>query len=243
MSRARAPAVFVPATTPPRARRATPARATATLSSTIASPVALPIVLPIALSMVATTSVPSRAAAPVPEPDGYRTDAYDAPVPAGLVGAATVAGPEVRALLEAGAVVVDVLPEIRRPKDLPEDALWLPPPHRGVAGALWLPDVGYGDLAPITRAYLLDHLEAATGGNRAHPLVFYCRIDCWMSWNAARRALDAGYTHVHWYRDGLDDWEFEGFPVAVLRPAPGPRLPGDPGTDPRSSPGAEGIER
>ena len=165
--------------------------------------------------------------ADVPEPAGYRTERYDAPVPEGLAGATTVAGPEVRALLEGGAVVVDVLPELRAPAALPEGQAWLAPAHLGIDGALWLPDVGYGALAPVTERYLLDHLEDATGGDRSHPVVFYCRIDCWMSWNAARRALGAGYTNVHWYRDGLDDWALEGLPTVALEPAPGPRLPGD----------------
>ena len=173
----------------------------------------------------------ARAATPVPEPAGYRTDDYDAPVPAGLAGAATVAGPEVAALLEAGAVVVDVIPAHRAPATLPEGQAWLPPPHRGIAGALWLPDTGFGALASVTERYLLDHLERAAGGDRSRALVFYCRTDCWMSWNAARRALGAGWTNVHWYRDGIDDWELEGLPVAALEPAPGARLPGDAAPD------------
>lgn len=170
----------------------------------------------------------------VPEPAGYRLEAYDAPVPDGLAGARTVAAAEVRALVdEHGAVVVDVIPEHRRPPVLPEGQVWFPVPHAGLPGALWLPDTGFGTLAPVTERYLIDHLERATGGDRAHPLVFYCRMDCWMSWNAAKRALAAGYTRVAWYRDGIDDWRFEDLPTEPLTPAPGARQPGDPvATDP-----------
>ena len=161
----------------------------------------------------------------VPEPDGYRTAPYDAPVPHALEGAATVDAPETARLRDAGAVVVDVVPAPRPPASLPPGQAWLPPPHEGVPGALWLPDTGYGVLAPVTERYLLGHLARATGGERDRDVVFYCRMDCWMSWNAARRALAAGYRRVHWFRDGIDAWRFEGLPTVALEPAPGERLP------------------
>ena len=172
---------------------------------------------------VAIAAAPADA--PVAEPEGYRLRDYDAPVPDALAGARTVAGAEVRSLLAGGAVAVDVIPAHRPPPSLPDGQLWMPPPHAGIPGALWLPDTGFGALAPVTERYLLEHLERASGGDRERALVFYCRMDCWMSWNAARRALAAGYGNVHWYRDGIDDWRFEGYPVAPLEPAPGRRLP------------------
>lgn len=161
----------------------------------------------------------------VPEPDAYRADDYDAPVPHTLAGAETVTALDVAKLVERGAIVVDVVPAHRAPSALPEGQLWLPPPHEGIPGALWLPDTGFGTLDPLTERYFLEHLERASGGHRDRPLVFYCRIDCWMSWNAARRALEAGYTNVHWFRDGIDDWRFEGFETEALAPAPGERMP------------------
>ena len=162
---------------------------------------------------------------PIALPDGYRLRDYDAPVPDTLPGARTVTAVEVRALLADGAVVVDVIPAHRPPPVLPEGQLWMPPPHPGIPGALWLPDTGFGTLAPVTERYFLEHLERASGGDRSRALVFYCRMDCWMSWNAARRARLAGYENVHWFRDGIDDWRFEDYPVAPLEPAPGARLP------------------
>ena len=164
----------------------------------------------------------------VAEPEGYRLERYDAPVPAGLSGARTVNALEVQRLMsEEAAVVIDVVPQHRRPDALPDEALWLPVDHVGIEGALWLPDTGYGAQADVTRDYLFEHVHDATDGRRDHPIVFYCRIDCWMSWNAAKRAVRAGYRQVHWLRDGLDDWQFEDLPTAVLVPAPGPRLPRD----------------
>ena len=37
--------------------------------------------------------------------------------------------------------------------------------------------------------------------------MIYCQADCWMSWNAAKRALSYGYTNVAWYPDGTEGWE------------------------------------
>jgi len=162
--------------------------------------------------------------ADIPEPPGFRLDNYDAPVPSTLTGATTVNGKEIRQLQNnTSAIVIDVIPESRKPADLPADQLWFPVPHTGVKDALWLPDVGFGELAPTTERYFQNHLKNATAGDNTQPLVFYCRTNCWMSWNAAKRALGYGYQHVYWYRDGIEDWLFEDFPTAILKPAPGQR--------------------
>lgn len=160
----------------------------------------------------------------VAEPAGFRMEDYDAPVPLGLSGATTVTGADVESLMrDHGAAVIDVIPEHRKPPELPDGELWLPPPHAGIPGAAWLPDTGYGALDPITEKYLFSHLETLSGGDTDHPLVFYCRMDCWMSWNAAKRALEAGYSNVHWYRDGIDDWQFDDRFTVALEPAEGKR--------------------
>ena len=44
-------------------------------------------------------------------------------------------------------------------------------------------------------------------------LLFFCLADCWMSWNAAKRAQEYGYTSVLWYPEGTDGWRFEDWPV------------------------------
>lgn len=50
-----------------------------------------------------------------------------------------------------------------------------------------------------------------TGGNRETPLVLYCLSNqCWMSYNAALRAIHLGYTNVLWYRGGLEAWKAAG---------------------------------
>ena len=57
------------------------------------------------------------------------------------------------------------------------------------------------------------------GGNHDRMLVFYCLANCWMSWNAAKRAIALGYTHVAWYPDGTDGWAADHLPLE-LRPPP-----------------------
>ena len=75
-------------------------------------------------------------------------------------------------------------------------------------------------LAATTEGYLRHGLERITGGNPAKWLVIYCRPLCWMSWNAAKRALMMGYRNVAWYPDGDEGWEAAGLPLQEAKPAP-----------------------
>ena len=63
-------------------------------------------------------------------------------------------------------------------------------------------------------------LQQATGGDRDRLLVFYCLANCWMSWNAAKRALAIGYTHVAWYPDGTDGWARRDLPLQEIAAEP-----------------------
>ncbi len=170
------------------------------------------------------------AQARVEQPEGYRMGDYDSEVPAALDGARTIGAAEVRRLQQtAAAAVIDVIPEQRRPQQLPENQIWLPVAHEGIPGAIWLPDTGYGVLSEVTENYFKRNLLAASNANRNHPLIFYCRANCWMSWNAAKRALSYGYTQVYWFSDGTDGWLLENYAFEVLTPAAGQRQPGLPG--------------
>lgn len=52
------------------------------------------------------------------------------------------------------------------------------------------------------------YLDQVTQGNKARPLVFYCQsTQCWMSYNAALRAINMGFTQVYWYRGGVEAWQ------------------------------------
>ncbi|MBX2885643.1 MAG: PQQ-dependent catabolism-associated CXXCW motif protein [Granulosicoccus sp.] len=195
------------------------------LSVVVNSGLSLRITLPIFFLLVSVFALtPAISLADVPQPEGYRMELYDDAVPAGLDGATRVTAVEVKRLQEtANAVVVDVIPEHRKPDYLPENQIWIPVPHRGVPGAIWLPDTGFGVLSDVTESYFKRHISDATQGKLDHPIIFYCRIDCWMSWNAAKRALSYGYTNVYWFADGIEDWQFEGFEFAILTAAEGQR--------------------
>jgi len=157
----------------------------------------------------------------VPEPAEYRTADYRAPTPATLAGARVLSTDEVEQLWQdKSAVFLDVLARAPRPANLPAGTIWRDKPRLNIPGSMWLPDTGYGALAPIVEDYLRTNLERATGGNRATLVVVYCLRNCWMSWNAAKRILSMGYTNVAWYPDGTDGWAEALLPVAEAQPAP-----------------------
>jgi PQQ-dependent catabolism-associated CXXCW motif protein len=167
--------------------------------------------------------MPAGAGEPPVEPATYRTDDYRAPTPATLAGARVVTTQEAAAIWQVGgAAFVDVLPRAPRPANLPAGTLWREKTHTNIPGSLWLVDTGYGELAPVTEQYFKAGLQQITGGDRAKVLVIYCLRDCWMSWNAARRAVSLGYTNVAWYPDGTDGWHEAGLALAEATPAPRP---------------------
>jgi PQQ-dependent catabolism-associated CXXCW motif protein len=169
------------------------------------------------LSLVAVTN----AADGIPEPEGYRTDNYRAAVPATLKGARVVTTEDAEAIWHAGsAVFIDVLPHAPKPPNLPPDTVWRDKPRFNIPGSVWLPDTGYGALAVPTEDYLRTGLSRATRSDRTKLLVFYCQANCWMSWNAAKRALSIGYTNVAWYPEGTDGWQQADLPVEESRPQP-----------------------
>lgn len=153
------------------------------------------------------------------EPDDYRAADYRAAVPLTLRGAEVLdTGQVAWRLADRLTRVIDVLPREPKPPRLAPGSLWLPAPHEGISGAVWLPNVGYGDPPPAVQAYFRESLSRLTGGDLDRALVFYCRSDCWMSWNAAKRAVSLGYRRVFWYRDGIEAWRAAGYPLAILAP-------------------------
>jgi len=157
----------------------------------------------------------------VPEPSGYRTHDYRAPTPARLAGARVITTAQADALWQdKAAIFVDVMPRAPRPPNLPPGTIWRDRPRLNIPGSIWLPDTGYGELAPVTDTYLRSNLEHVTGGDRTKLLVIYCLKDCWMSWNAAKRILAMGYVNVAWYPEGTDGWTDALLPVIDAQPAP-----------------------
>lgn len=155
------------------------------------------------------------------EPSGYRMEDYRTAVPATLAGAVVVDTTTAMAIHRDGsAVFIDVLPRPPKPAGLPPGTPWRDRPHDGIPGSVWLPNVGYGALAPEVDAYYRHHLDRLTAGDRGRPLVVFCLAECWMSWNAAKRAVSYGYTRVHWYPDGTDGWQAADGQLVPVEPAP-----------------------
>src|SRR5918995_3065806 len=176
------------------------------------APGALVVVLSLALSGAAGTGA-------VEETAGYRFEPYRAPVPGTLARATTLdtAAAE-RLWREGSAVFVDVMYRDARPPNLPAGTVWRDRRRDNIPGSVWLANVGYGALSEEIEAYFRRALEEVTAGDSDRPLVFYCLMECWMSWNAAKRAVALGYSPVHWYPEGTDGWAAAGLPLAEARP-------------------------
>ena len=154
----------------------------------------------------------------VPVPDGYRLDDYRAPVPATVPGAAVLTVDALHDLVQRhAAVLIDVLPAPRRPPGMRPGTPWLPVTHRDLPGSLWWPDIGRGVLPPGTEAQLRQRLAELAAAHAGLPVVFYCLRDCWMSWNAAKRAASYGVSAA-WFPDGTDGWQEAGFPLQDVQP-------------------------
>jgi len=166
-----------------------------------------------ALAVLLLLSSPALADPAVPVPDGYRQDDYRAPVPDTVPGAEVLHLPAMRELATRGsAVLIDVLPAPRRPDAMRPGRPWLPLLHRTLPGALWWPEIGRGTLPSGEEARFAARLHRVTAGDPQRLVVFFCLNDCWMSWNAARRAAALGI-RAGWFPEGVDGWEAAGLPA------------------------------
>lgn len=173
-----------------------------------------------ALWLAASAHAAALAQTRPPEPSGYRTADYRAPTPATLAGARVVTTAEAATMWRSGtAAFVDVLPHAPKPANLPPGTLWVEKPRMDIPGGAWLPDTGYGALAAQIEDYLRNGLRRITEGDRAKLVVIYCQANCWMSWNAAKRALAMGYKNIAWYPEGTDGWHAAGLPLQKATPA------------------------
>ena len=134
-----------------------------------------------------------------------RVREHAAPTPLEVPGARTVDTAELKRLLRAPLsspgterpLLFDVLSEER---------------HASLPGAVWLPGAGLGEsFDDEVQKRLARTLAQGSGGDRAKPMVFFCAdARCWLSYNAALRAVRLGYTGVRWYRGGIDAWGRSG---------------------------------
>lgn len=172
-----------------------------------------------ALAFCLAAACPADGAAqdPPEEPADYRTDNYRAPVPATLRGASVIDVETAERLWrERRAIFVDVLPRPVKPPNLPAGTVWREPPHRSIPGAVWLANLGYGVVPEPLQQGFQARLETLTARNKARLLVFFCQRQCWMSWNAAKRAISWGYSNVAWFPEGTDGWGDALLPLAEV---------------------------
>ena len=161
------------------------------------------------------------AAAEAPEPSDYRMDNYRAETPATLKGATVVDAKQLHDLMtEEAVVVIDVLPQPPRPPELPATTLWHPPARHNIPGSIWLANVGFGGLSTEMDTYFRKALQSVSLGDKGRKLAFYCEAKCWMSWNAAKRAVEYGYRSVYWFPGGMQDWTAAGYPTLLSAPVP-----------------------
>lgn len=163
-------------------------------------------------------AMPAHADPNVPVPEAYRLDDYRAPVPDTVPGAAVLHIPAMRErVAQRDAVLIDVLPAPRRPPAMRPGTPWLPARHPSLPGSLWWPEVGRGALPEAVQARLQQRLREVTRDDPGRLVVFFCLADCWMSWNAARRAGAMGF-HAAWFPEGVDGWQASSLPTQDVLP-------------------------
>ncbi len=135
-----------------------------------------------------------------------RTADFSAPTPREIPGAKTIGTEELRQSLRSQSqpLLFDVLGG---------------EPHASLPGAIWLPGAGRGEsFTDSVQFQLARTLEATTRGDRSRPIVFFCQgPKCWLSYNAALRAVALGYQSVYWYRGGIEAWAAAGGELAPMR--------------------------
>ncbi len=178
-----------------------------------------------ALAALALAPAPARAIdKPYPHIDpksGYRMGYYRSALPDEAPGSTRVDAKTLKAMIDKGGVVLlDVNANVGAGFD-PLTGEWFVQQKRfDIPGSTWLPDVGAGYLTPVMERYFRENLEKLTGGDKAKPIVLYCQADCWMSWNASKRASSWGYSNLYWFPEGDAGWKEAGNNLAEAKPVP-----------------------
>jgi PQQ-dependent catabolism-associated CXXCW motif protein len=129
---------------------------------------------------------------------------YHAATPLTIPGAKVIKTGALKALLDMdkSVVVVDVLDG--------KDRVSIP-------GAYWMQGGGEGVLYGAEKSRFAAALEKLTAGDKSRSLVFLClSSECWLSYNAALHALEAGYSNVTWYRGGINSWKAARLPLNAV---------------------------
>jgi PQQ-dependent catabolism-associated CXXCW motif protein len=151
--------------------------------------------------------------------DGYRTSRYRSPIsidptPAShlSLSASLVLDPE------RAALFIDVMPVEGGVRD-PLTGTWtLSEDHLTIPGALWYPETGRSPVDADLWSALEARVRKARRKGPYYPIIVFCRADCWMSWNAARRLAESGIDNVWWLAEGTDGWHAAGRELVVAKP-------------------------
>lgn len=58
---------------------------------------------------------------------------------------------------------------------------------------------------------------ATVAADKSQKIVFYCgNVNCKASTIAGKKAIEAGYTNVHKYPGGFDEWKAKGLPTSQI---------------------------
>lgn len=150
-----------------------------------------------------------------PQDEKYRGLPYHAPTteitPAGVK---RISPRELKNRLSASkrTVLIDVYGAIFREETLDFDGAWLvSTPRKNIPTSVWLPNVGKQKVNVVVEQYYRQQLKELTANDTNKVIVIYCVEDCWMAWNATKRAKEWGYTNVRWFREGVDGWLDNGW--------------------------------
>jgi PQQ-dependent catabolism-associated CXXCW motif protein len=134
-----------------------------------------------------------------------RAKVLEAPTPTSVLGAATLTTPQLWSMMLSGRtpLLVDVIGG--------EQTTTLPAAH-------WLPGAGRGtSLEDDVQAKLAAELDRLSCGDKAAPVVMFCQSKtCWLSANAAVRAVAMKYRAVYWYRGGRCAWQEADLPMGPV---------------------------
>lgn len=149
--------------------------------------------------------------------EGFRIARYRSPTPDVAEGGERIDITTLQALIrqQPRPALIDV-----QPVRWQDGIFLLAKPRFNLPGSLWMPNVGLGELEPDWAEYFRQGLLQASSGDKGYPLVFYCTADCWMSWNAVKRASEWGYRQVYWYAEGTDGWREADLSLEKATPLP-----------------------
>lgn len=164
-------------------------------------------------------AVPGPAAAEAAslfDAQGYRIARYRAPIAADPAPAMRIPLADALAMMPGrDALFIDVMPAEGGMRDGASGVWRLAQPHRTIAGAQWHPEAGR---MPADTDLWQALERAAHQAAPAKPVILFCRVDCWMSWNAARRLAADGLANVWWLAEGTDGWHEAGRELVAAQP-------------------------